>query len=1221
MKICIRVFLFIIMVVNATLIFSQDINTDFQQAGDYFKQGRYDEAGKLYEKWLPSVKETNGENDTTLYNRLVAWAGICFYRSGAFEKAEFFLKESMRINKEAFGENHLSYSRDLFNLASLYFDIGQFDKAEPLIKDALRITKESLGEKHSDYGKCLSSLANIYIAKDLFEKAEPMMLEALRITKTSLGENHSDYGDCLNSLSQLYCAMGRYKEAESLMNEAIIISKVNLGENHPSYGRDLFFLSQLYENEGQYEKAESLKKDAIRIIKVSLGENHIDYGNCLNSLAILYKSLGRYSEAEPLIRKAMQIVKVAIGENNSDYVSCLNSLAKLYQEMGMYDKALEYLIKAIQITKVISGENHSSYALLLNNLAGIYLDLDNNELAISLMKEAMRIDKEFFSENHQIYGTDLHNIAQLYQSMGRYNLAEPLLIEAIKIFTKSDDTNPLLYGNAIASLGMLYLNMGRFVQALPLMQEAMQIEKNTLGENHPSYGIRLNNLAQLYSNMGRYDEAVSLMRESIRLNKESTGDDNPEYAILLNNLAQLYHTLGNYQQSESIMKEVIKIDKKNLGENHSSYAMALNNLALLYQEQGAYEQAEPLLKEALSIFLLKGGELSDKYRISLDNLALLYRAMAKDDQVEFLLKKSYEILKSQIKLNSGFLSEKEVEQFSATFFFKLDIYQSINIDLVNDHLSTGKFAFDIELYRKGALLRSAKGLRSIIFESNDTLMINDFTRLISLRKQIDRLYSIDSLQRYQDLKTLEMNAAGLEKNLTKKSKDYRKIKLEQEMTWTDIQKSLKQGEAAIEFTSFRYYDKRWTDSTYYCAIILQPDYQYPKMIFLFEERELKKVLSEWTKEYSAQGISQLYNLSRGYDSVGVIITGNDPSNFLYNLIWKPIDTLMTGVNTVWYSPSGLLNRIAFNAITNDKGNKLSDLYQLNFLTSTRELFDQGDFQLFFTNNISAAIFGGINYNWNDSLVRKWESDSTILVPNSITFNWVPEDSSRGTSFKYLPGTLKEAKQIDRIFREHNMMKQHLFISDSATEANFKSLSGKGSPTIIHLATHGFFFEDIQKKYQKLQLFDLSKQTVKVGMDPLFHSGLLFAGANRAWNRNEIPEGFENGILLAKEVSYMDLRNTRLVVLSACETGLGEIDGNEGVYGLQRAFKMAGVDYILMSLWSIPDEATRRLMVLFYENCFRGQPLREAFNNAQKQLRESNVLYEDPYYWAGFVLIE
>jgi CHAT domain-containing protein len=230
------------------------------------------------------------------------------------------------------------------------------------------------------------------------------------------------------------------------------------------------------------------------------------------------------------------------------------------------------------------------------------------------------------------------------------------------------------------------------------------------------------------------------------------------------------------------------------------------------------------------------------------------------------------------------------------------------------------------------------------------------------------------------------------------------------------------------------------------------------------------------------------------------------------------------------------------------------------------------------------------------------------------------DSAMGEGFSYLPGTQTEVNEIDRMCRSRRV-KDQLFTGDSATEASFKMLSGNPAPRVIHLATHGFFLPYTEETQHSPITGGPGLQAYRYSADPLQRSGLILAGGNRVWSGDSIPDGLEDGILRAKEVSNLDLRNTKLVVLSACETGLGDIKGSEGVFGLQRSFKMAGVDYLLMSLWQVPDEATQELMTMFYENLFEGRPIRDSFSEAQKRLRGKKKEYEDPYYWAAWVLME
>ncbi|MCX6251729.1 MAG: CHAT domain-containing protein, partial [Bacteroidetes bacterium] len=299
--------------------------------------------------------------------------------------------------------------------------------------------------------------------------------------------------------------------------------------------------------------------------------------------------------------------------------------------------------------------------------------------------------------------------------------------------------------------------------------------------------------------------------------------------------------------------------------------------------------------------------------------------------------------------------------------------------------------------------------------------------------------------------------------------------------------------------------------------------------------------------------------------------------------------------------------------------RLADKYNLIYLSTSKKLVTQQQEKGILNENTHVALFGGINYEWNSNQQQRLQQNAiSDIVASGAGF--VPFEKQRNETFDSLPGSRAEVRAIDELCHLHKI-KNDLFTDDLATEAQFKSLSGKIAPSILHVASHGFFIPDTNGKSGK-DLYRNSKIPGYIyAKDPLLRSGLALAGVRRAWFGGDIPEGMENGILQAKEVSNMDLRNTKLVVLSACETGLGDVKGSEGVFGLQRSFKMAGADYLLMSLWKVPDEATQKLMTMFYENLFSGQPIREAFKNAQTRLRHLNIEYESPYYWGAWVLME
>ena len=347
----------------------------------------------------------------------------------------------------------------------------------------------------------------------------------------------------------------------------------------------------------------------------------------------------------------------------------------------------------------------------------------------------------------------------------------------------------------------------------------------------------------------------------------------------------------------------------------------------------------------------------------------------------------------------------------------------------------------------------------------------------------------------------------------------------------------------------------------------------------------------------AKGIAQ-----RGQTGTTGFVKDKKVNRSLYEMIWQPIDSLLQGKQKIYYAPAGLLNRLNMNAILIDDKKVLGDQYELVNLMSTRSIAAP---QVLETNNIAYTI-GGIDYNSDETS----NSDST-LMDAMASFSFTMTDRSlRGGEWDYLKWTATETEKINQKLSAAGYTVNYR-TKKSASEEDFKTLGTiEQSPRIIHLATHGYFFPDSEKS---------QGNAFQSADHPLLRSGIILAGANHVWKGNEAIPNKEDGILTAYEISNMNLSNTELVVLSACETGLGDIQGSEGVYGLQRAFKMAGAKYIIMSLWQVPDQATSVFMTQFYENSLdQKMPIRQAFNKAQLQMRDQ---FGDHYMWAGFVLIE
>ena len=243
-----------------------------------------------------------------------------------------------------------------------------------------------------------------------------------------------------------------------------------------------------------------------------------------------------------------------------------------------------------------------------------------------------------------------------------------------------------------------------------------------------------------------------------------------------------------------------------------------------------------------------------------------------------------------------------------------------------------------------------------------------------------------------------------------------------------------------------------------------------------------------------------------------------------------------------------------------------------------------------------------------------ESRRYLEANNQMTMRGYSNDTTARNGWKELSWTLQEVEQINRLMNDRQYLVTE-YTGETGNEESFKSLSGK-SPEIIHIATHGFFQPVEESRKNPFMQMRMGDQPESGGVDPMLRSGLMLSGGNKAWQGEKIPENIEDGVLTAREISRMDLRGTDLVVLSACETGLGEVSG-EGVFGLQRSFKQAGVKNLVMSLWEVNDQATSFMMKEFYTNLLSGEDLRKAFVDAKQKCKQQ---FPEPQYWAAFVLL-
>ncbi len=476
--------------------------------------------------------------------------------------------------------------------------------------------------------------------------------------------------------------------------------------------------------------------------------------------------------------------------------------------------------------------------------------------------------------------------------------------------------------------------------------------------------------------------------------------------------------------------------------------------------------------------------------------------------------------------------------------------------------------YDALLYGKGLQLRSDIAFRDQIEKADNKSALRIFDEIRRIESQMPYASAGEFEELKQKLSDLERDLSSLSKEFS----DYKKLL---PVSWKEIQRRLTGKDLAIEFT---YIDKGYSIPAGYYGCVLKKDIP-PKLVFIAE----------------AYDIDNLYDL-------------NDTADIAEKLL-SALSPFLSDVDNIYFSPAGKLNQIPVESLILRDGTVLSEKYSMYRLSSTRELLEK---QETFVSS-SAVVYGGIEYNCSvNELISeagKYGSSQTRAMDLSDIRACV-------AGIPYLEGTYTEAQQISSTINERNGAKMHAtpFVGISGTEASFKALNGTHT-RLAHIATHGFYLEPEEATDVNI----LKKKNLSKADNSLLRSGLMFAGAENAFFGWEVPEGIDDGILTAHEISNIDLRGMDLVVLSACQTALGYTT-SEGVFGLQRGFKKAGVNSILMSLWKVDDEATCFLMTEFYKHWTNGKTKNESLELAKHAVRSQDK-WHNPKYWSGFILLD
>jgi len=934
---------------------------------------------------------------------------------------------------------------------------------------------------------------------------------------------------------------------------------------------------------GRYKEAIPIARRALSIRERALGENP-DTAVSLNNLAVLFDAIGDQARAEPLYRRSLAIREKTLGADHPDTATALNNLAFSYKTAGDYARAEPLYRRALAIREKRLGPDDPATASSVNNLAALYDATGEYDRAKPLYQRALSIRERKLNPDDLDIAISLNNIAALYYATGAYKDAEPLYQRALAIYEKARGPDDFDTVAPLNNLAALYRATGAYGKAQPLYDRALAITEKSRGPESLDTAAQLNNLGTLHFAIGDDKEAEALVLRALAILEKAPHSGHPYIPAFLSNLASIYEAAGDYAKAMPLYQRALAIREKMLGPNHPSTAVSLNNLAIIYREAGEYKRAKRLHERALSIREKALGPQHPDTGASLANLAVLYRATGDSAKALSLYRRAQKIF--ELNLARFLLSGDEVRKRAYLQQRAGDAYAEASFPLA--YRRAKALGLTAVLQHKGRALDAMAESTAVLRRSVTPGVQAIFDELTSVAQQASILTFRGpgnlSIQAYRErLDALVHRQERLEEELSARSAKFRETATP--ITLRDVRRSLSTRSALLEYFRYQPFDPKATSekvkwgASHYIAYVLKREGE-PGAVDLGAVDDIDKLVSDFR-------VALKDPTSSSYKEVAAK---------LFERLIKPLQTYLSGVDRLLLSPDGALNLLPFAALMDERQDYLAQGFELTYLTSGRDLPKLATSE---PARGSTVVLADPAYG-----------PSTSGMPSDIgSYRSIDLDSS-GLVFTPLPGTADEARALQKLL---DLDAKAVFTGVDASEEKLKGLH---SPRILHIATHGFFLSDRSAATASQPMTNVGGEAtlMQPGENPLLRSGLALAGANA-----RLSGAGDDGILTAAEAALLDLRGTQLVVLSACETGLGQVQQGEGVYGLRRALVLAGAEAQLVSLWKVADTQTRTLMEEYYGHILKGDGRSAALREAQEAMIAKPAT-RHPYYWAAFVLV-
>ena len=1029
---------------------------------------------------------------------------------------------------------------------------------------------QSIPENHPKRIELLTFLYKVSLAdKDYFNTLK--YLEALvavkkalygesapihHLEKIQLANYYIDYTNKLTEASQIY----------QNSFEAIVKKEITFG--HVAYVSILNHMARLHESNDQFGEASSVLDEALDATRAKYDNKDIEYGKALNQIAHLQLKIGAYEKAKVNIDESIAILEKERKDKDNAiyYAKALETKAQYLAINGFYDEAETEINRSQKIFSKTSNRKNDADLEAQKDLASMYIALGKYAKTETLLDQVIRNYK-------RLYGASSRKLINPHISLGRLRLIKGDYPEAEKIARRANVTAIKIFGESSTKTASSYILLseintavGDYEKAEENIAKAIKIQKAGFGENHIELAKSLSQLALIKLYQEESSDAIeNLIEQSKSIIENKLGRSNPAYAEALKKLASVYIREKRFEEAFQALERAKNIWESKAGRRNNINTASIYTLSGdIYYHQRKYKEAELSYEKARSLYNKFFSEKHPEYVKILSKLSKVYYMEGDAKKAKRYIEESLATYNDFIKKYFPALSEREKAKFWNTIKPDFEYYNTLAIKLSKDYKDLIPNVYNNALITKALLLNSSIKIRERIANSNDTSLKQQYNKWLEKKELLTIALSMGEEQLLEnEINTNALSNAveQLEKELSEKSALFAQSFETKNITWQNIANALAPNEVAIEMVRFRYFDHVFTDSVVYAALYVKRQIDKPGLSVIHNGKDLE---NKYFKYYRN---SIIYKVNDTYS---------------YKNYWQPLKTITGAFATVYLSADGVFNQINLETIPTEEGKYVIDNSNIVLVSNTKDIY----LNKVKTNTTQkkkiASMFGNPNFYLS-------ASSSGKISP--------------------LPGTEKEVEELRQLLIDKGWIADH-YMQTEASEDRIKQLS---SPKVFHVATHGFFSKNEEQKTEQ----DIITNENNAFQNPLLRTGLLLTGGGDVLDQTAFNYNVESGILTAYEAMNLNLDQTELVVLSACETGLGDLQVGEGVYGLQRAFMVAGAKTLVMSMFKVDDEVTQKLMVKFYRKWLESGDKRKAFIEAKKEIRNE---YNEPIYWGAFIMM-